>query len=54
MFMRFFTELGIPSSSMRLLINSMGDDCCRPAYRRSVADFIDAHFAPGVLSSLID
>jgi len=45
MLMRFFEQLGIPASSMRLLINSMGDDACRPAYRESVRDFIHAHSA---------
>lgn len=43
MFMRFIEELGIPATSVRLLINSMGDDACRPAYRDSVADYIRAH-----------
>ena len=43
MLMRFFEGLGIPSSSMRLLINSMGDEECRPAYRNKVRDFISAH-----------
>lgn len=41
--MRFFEELGIPRGSMRLLINSMGDDVCRPAYRSKVAEFIRTH-----------
>ncbi len=43
MFMRFIESLGIPASSVRLLLNSMGDDVCRPAYRASVADYIRAH-----------
>ena len=43
MFMRFIDELGIPADSVRLLLNSMGDDACRPAYRDSVAAFIRAH-----------
>ena len=43
MLMRFYERLGVPRSSMRLLLNSMGDDACRPAYRDSVRDFIHAH-----------
>ena len=43
MLMRFYEELGIPRSSMRLLINSLGDDACRPAYRESVKQFIHEH-----------
>jgi histidyl-tRNA synthetase len=40
---RYFEELGIPTDSMRLLLNSMGDEQCRPAYRDSVAAFIRSH-----------
>jgi histidyl-tRNA synthetase len=43
MMMRFFEEIGIPQGSMRLLLNSMGCEKCRPAYRRAVKDFILAH-----------
>lgn len=43
MLMRYFEALGLPRGSMRLLINSMGDERCRPAYRDSVADYIRAH-----------
>lgn len=43
MAMRFFEELGIPAQNMRLLVNSMGCESCRPAYRQAVKDFIDAH-----------
>ena len=39
----FFTSLGLRPHSMRLLVNSMGDDACRPGYRTSVADFIVAN-----------
>lgn len=39
----YFIELGIPVESMRLLVNSMGDEHCRPAYRDKVASFIRAH-----------
>ncbi len=43
MLMRFFTEIGIPSKSMRLLVNSMGCDECRPAYREAVRAYLDEH-----------
>lgn len=43
MLWRYFTELGFPSTAMRLLLNSMGDPACRPAYRDSVANYIRAH-----------
>ncbi len=43
MLMAFFTELGIEVSSMKLYINSMGDDSCRPAYRQMIKDFILDH-----------
>jgi histidyl-tRNA synthetase len=40
---RFFEAVGIPRDRMRLLVNSMGDEVCRPAYREKVAAFINAH-----------
>lgn len=40
---RFFESVGIPAENMRLLVNSMGDEHCRPAYRDKVADFIREH-----------
>jgi histidyl-tRNA synthetase len=43
MLWRFFETLGIPVAHMRLLLNSMGDEACRPAYRDKVAGFIRAH-----------
>jgi len=43
MLWRFFTEVGIPADSMRLLVNSMGDAQCRPAYRELVASYIRSH-----------
>jgi histidyl-tRNA synthetase len=43
MLMRFFEAAGIERSSMRLLVNSMGDDACRPAYRKQVRDYILEH-----------
>ncbi len=43
MLMRFFEEVGIPVASMRLLLNSMGCDKCRPAYRERVHAFLHEH-----------
>lgn len=43
--MEFFAAAGVPRDRMRLLINSMGDEACRPAYRENVAGFIRAHSA---------
>lgn len=43
MLWRFFEALGIPADAMRLLVNSMGDEQCRPAYRETVRTFINAH-----------
>jgi histidyl-tRNA synthetase len=40
---RFFEAVGIPASSMRLLLNTMGDERCRPAYRDTIASFIREH-----------
>jgi histidyl-tRNA synthetase len=37
---RFFEACGIPGERMTLLLNSMGDEACRPAYRESVAAYI--------------
>ena len=37
---RFYEAIGIPAGSMRLLLNSMGDEACRPAYREKVAAYI--------------
>ncbi|MRS13122.1 MAG: histidine--tRNA ligase [Actinobacteria bacterium] len=42
---RYFEALGIPAASMRLLLNSMGDEACRPRYREKVAAFIRSHGA---------
>ena len=39
----YFTTLGLRPANMTLLVNSMGDDACRPAYRDSVATFIRDH-----------
>ena len=43
MCMRFFEELGIPREEMTLLINSMGDDACRPAYTEKVRAYMVEH-----------
>lgn len=43
MLLKFFEAVGVPSSSMRLLINSMGDDSCRPAYRETIKSYILDH-----------
>jgi histidyl-tRNA synthetase len=40
---RFYEAVGIPASNMRLLLNSMGDENCRPAYRDKIAAFIGDH-----------
>jgi len=40
---RYFEAVGVPASRMRLLINSMGDEKCRPVYREKVAAYIRAH-----------
>jgi len=45
MLWEYFTKLGLSQRSMRLLVNSMGDGACRPAYRDSVASFIRSHSA---------
>ncbi len=42
---RYFEALGLPAASMRLLVNSMGDQECRPAYREKVAEHIRASAA---------
>ncbi len=43
--LRYFEALGIPEDSMRLLLNSMGDEQCRPAYRAKAATYIRDHSA---------
>lgn len=43
MLMRFYEAIGIPASEMRLLVNSMGCEKCRPAYRDLVRAFIADH-----------
>lgn len=43
MLKEYFLALGIPNDSMRLLVNSMGDNACRPAFRDKVAAFIIDH-----------
>ena len=43
MLMQFFKELGFDTSRLKLMINSMGDTECRPAYREKVKRFILDH-----------
>ena len=43
MLMRFFAAIGIPAEATRLLVNSMGCEQCRPAYRDAVKAYMDAH-----------
>lgn len=43
MLMEFYQRLGFDLSQLRLLINSMGDPACRPAYREAVRSFILDH-----------
>ncbi|MDO8964792.1 MAG: histidine--tRNA ligase [Coriobacteriia bacterium] len=45
MLMEFFAAVGIPASNMRLLLNTMGDENCRPVYRDKIAAFIRSHSA---------
>ena len=41
--MRYLEAVGVPRDRMRLLINTMGDENCRPAYRDRIATFIREH-----------
>ena len=43
MCMHFFSELGFPKESLRLLINSMGDDNCRQPYTQKVREYMREH-----------
>ena len=43
MLMRFYEAIGIPSESMQLLVNSMGCEKCRPAYRDAVSAYMSQH-----------
>lgn len=43
MLMEYFERLGFARESLRLVINSMGDAACRPAYRDKVRAFILDH-----------
>lgn len=43
MLMRFYEAIGIPASETTLLLNSMGCERCRPAYRDLVQQFIHSH-----------
>jgi histidyl-tRNA synthetase len=43
--MQFFAAAGVPRDRIRLLLNSMGDQTCRPAYRDKVAAYIRSNAA---------
>lgn len=43
MLMQFFESIGIPAENMRLLVNSMGCENCRPAYRELVYNYLKQH-----------
>ncbi len=45
MLMRFYEKVGIPRASMRLLLNSMGCEQCRPPYRELVKAYMDERAA---------
>ncbi len=43
MLMRFFDEIGLPENSAHLLLNSMGCEACRSAYRDDVRTYLNDH-----------
>lgn len=43
MLMRFYAKMGMPAGAMRLLVNSMGCEKCRPAYRDAVRSYMEQH-----------
>ncbi|MDR0308580.1 MAG: histidine--tRNA ligase [Coriobacteriales bacterium] len=43
MFIHFFESLGLPKERFTLLLNSMGDEHCRPAYREQVKQYVLDH-----------
>ena len=43
MLMEYFERLGFNRDDLRLVVNSMGDAACRPAYREKVRSFILDH-----------
>ena len=43
MLMRFYDRMGMPPDAMRLLVNSMGCESCRPAYREVVRAYMEEH-----------
>ena len=45
MLMRFYEAIGLPITELRLLVNSMGCEKCRPAYRELVREYICEHSA---------
>lgn len=43
MLMQFFEEIGLDLSKIKLYLNTLGDDACRPAYREAVRSYILDH-----------
>ena len=43
MLMRFYEAVGVPMDATTLLVNSMGCDKCRPAYREAVRAYMAEH-----------
>ena len=43
MLMRFYATIGIPVEKTRLILNSMGCDKCRPAYREALLSYMRQH-----------
>lgn len=43
MLVRFFEHVGFPKDDILLLINSMGDDACRPAFREMLRNYEEQH-----------
>lgn len=43
MLMRFYAKMGMPHRAMRLLVNSMGCEKCRPGYRDAVRAYMEQH-----------
>lgn len=43
MLVRFYEAIGVPREQMRILVNSMGDDACRPAFRGKLDAYLSDH-----------
>ena len=41
MLMQFYEEIGLDRRNLRLLINSMGCDSCRPKFKEKLADYLE-------------